>query len=68
MRIIEKIGIDFLHEGAREVLKNAGCDVRSNSATVPMDRAFVLETIAKAPSTISLKPRNPNRTITFVDI
>ncbi|MEO0763673.1 MAG: trimethylamine methyltransferase family protein, partial [Pseudomonadota bacterium] len=27
MRILEEIGIDFLHEGARRHLKAAGCDV-----------------------------------------
>lgn len=65
MRIVEEIGIDFLHEEARKILKDAGCDVRSGSPTVRMDRAFVMEQVEKAPSIITLEPRNPKRSIVF---
>jgi len=65
MRIVEEIGIDFLHEEARKILKYAGCDVRSGSPTVRMDRAFVMAQVEKAPSTITLEPRNPQRSIVF---
>ena len=65
MRIVEEIGIDFLHEEARGILKRAGCDVRTDSVTVRMDRDFVMEQVAKAPPSIPLQPRNPERTVIF---
>ena len=65
MQIVENIGIDFLHDEARDILKRAGCDVRTDSVTVRMDRAFVMEQVAKAPPSISLQPRNPERTVIF---
>ena len=65
MRIVEEIGIDFLHEEARGILKRAGCDVRADSVTVRMDRDFVMEQVAKAPPSIRLQPRNPERTVIF---
>ncbi|MBO67502.1 MAG: methyltransferase [Acidiferrobacteraceae bacterium] len=63
MRIIEEIGIDFLHSEAREILKHGGCDVSTDSPTVRMDRAFVMELIEKAPSTVTLCPRDPQRSL-----
>ena len=65
MRICEEIGIDFLHEGAREILRKAGCDVDSDTPTVRMDRDFVMEQVANAPETVTLIPRNPERTVVF---
>ncbi len=65
MRILEEIGIDFLHEGARDILAAAGCEVKSGSVTVRMDRAMVMEQIAKAPSRIVLTPRNEDRALVF---
>ncbi len=65
MRILEEIGIEFLNEEARLVLKDAGCDVDPNSANVRMDRAFVLEQVAKAPSTFDITPRNPDHRVTI---
>ena len=46
MRILEEIGIDFLHEGARDILAAAGCEVKSGSVTVRMDRAMVMEPVS----------------------
>ena len=65
MRICEEIGIDFLHEGAREILRKAGCEVDSDTPTVRMDRDFVMEQVANAPETVTLIPRNPQRTVVF---
>ena len=65
MRICEEIGIDFLHEGAREILRKAGCDVDSDTPTVRMDRDFVMEQVANAPETVTLIPRKPQRTVVF---
>ena len=65
MRIIEEIGIDFLNREAREILQRAGCEVSSNSPTVRMDRAFVMEQISKAPRSVKLTPRNPKKSLVF---
>jgi len=65
MRIMEEIGIDFLNSEAREILKHGGCDVSTDSPTVRMDRAFVMELIEKAPSAVTLYPRNPQRSLKF---
>jgi trimethylamine--corrinoid protein Co-methyltransferase len=53
MRILEEIGILFLNEDALKILKQAGCDVDFATQRVRMDRAFVMEQVAKrrAPST-----------------
>ncbi|MEE8455586.1 MAG: trimethylamine methyltransferase family protein, partial [Limibaculum sp.] len=41
MRILEEIGIDFLHEDAKAHLKAAGADVDPDSSRVRFDRAMV---------------------------
>ena len=64
MRILEEIGIDFLHEEAKAHLKAAGADVDPDSNRVRMDRALVREMVAKCPSTFTLTPRNPARQVT----
>jgi len=64
MRILEEIGIDFLHEDAKAHLKAAGADVDPDSNRVRFDRAMVREYVAKAPSTFTLTPRNPDRMLT----
>ncbi|KIC46173.1 methyltransferase [Tateyamaria sp. ANG-S1] len=62
MRILEEIGVQFLNEEALEILREAGCKI--NGDLVRMDRHFVMEMVGKAPSTFTLTPRNPDRTIT----
>ena len=63
MRILEEIGIDFLHPEACAHLKAAGADVTGER--VKMDRSLVREMVAKAPSTFTVTPRNPDRQITI---
>ena len=65
MRILEEIGIDFLNQEAKSVLKEAGCDVDAASDRVRFDRAFVMERVALAPDTITITPRNPDRQIVW---
>lgn len=65
MRILEEIGIDFLHADARAALAEAGCSIEGDGPTVRMDREFVMEQVAKAPSAFSITPRNPERRITW---
>lgn len=67
MRILEEIGIEFLHDEARQVLKDAGCEVASDSTNVKMDRDFVMEQVAKAPSSFTITPRNPEHRVVIGD-
>ncbi|SMX22551.1 trimethylamine methyltransferase family protein [Boseongicola aestuarii] len=63
MRILEEIGIDFLNEEALALLKEIGA--RVNGSNVRMDREWVMEMVAKAPSEFTITPRNPDRQITI---
>jgi trimethylamine--corrinoid protein Co-methyltransferase len=65
MRILEEIGIYFLNEDAKTVLRNAGCDVDTESDRVRMDRNFVMEQVAKAPKSFDITPRNPAHKVTI---
>ena len=62
MRILEEIGIEFLNAEALDILRKAGCTV--DGENVRMGRDFVMEWIAKAPSSFTITPRNPDRKIT----
>ncbi len=63
MRVLEEIGIEFLSEEARRVLKAAGCETRPGSANVRMDRDLVMEKVGLAPSQFTITPRNPARQV-----
>ncbi|WP_171128197.1 MULTISPECIES: trimethylamine methyltransferase family protein [unclassified Ruegeria] len=63
MRILEEIGIEFLNEEALGILREAGCTVEGSN--VRMGRDFVMEMVGKAPSSFTITPRNPDRTITI---
>ncbi|WP_424833165.1 trimethylamine methyltransferase family protein [Ruegeria sp.] len=62
MRILEEIGVEFYNEEAKGILREAGCNVDGDN--VRMGRDFVMEMVAKAPSSFTLTPRNPDRAIT----
>ena len=63
MTILEEIGVDFLHERARDVFQKAGMPIDGNR--VRLDRAMVMEMTAKAPSTFNLQARNSSRSVTL---
>src|SRR5438309_2037833 len=63
MTILEEIGIDFLHERARELFGEAG--VRVEGERVRLDRGFVLEQVGAAPSSFQVQARNPANTVTI---
>ncbi|MEC9344461.1 MAG: trimethylamine methyltransferase family protein [Pseudomonadota bacterium] len=65
MRILEEIGIEFLHPEALDILARAGCTVHGQN--VRMGRDMVMEMVGKAPSSFTITPRNPDRTITIGD-
>ena len=62
MRILEEIGVAFLNQEARDILKTAGCKIEGD--LVFMDRDFVMEMVAKAPSHFKITPRNRERELT----
>ena len=59
MRILEEIGTDVLHEGARKLLADAGLAV--DGERVRWDRGFITEQLARAPREFTLRARNPER-------
>ncbi|MGV6840404.1 MAG: trimethylamine methyltransferase family protein [Planktomarina sp.] len=61
MRILEEIGIEFLNDEALDLFKEAGCKV--DGQTVFLDREWVMEMIAHAPSDFTVTPRNPDRAL-----
>src|SRR5438270_1204235 len=61
MTILEEIGVDFLHDGARELFQKAG--MRVEESRVRFERAFVMDQVAKTPATFELQARNPSRSV-----
>ena len=60
-RIISELGIEFMHPEALELFRGAGQRVEDN--TVFLDPDFVLEQVAKAPTSYDVQARNPARSI-----
>jgi trimethylamine--corrinoid protein Co-methyltransferase len=65
MRVLEDIGILFLNDTALDILAKEGCIVDHSTKQVRMDRDWVMQQVEKAPSHITITPRNPDRRITF---
>jgi trimethylamine---corrinoid protein Co-methyltransferase len=60
---LKEIGVDFLHDGARAMLSEAGADVDSASRRVRFDPALVEAHIGLAPKEFPLHARNPARNL-----
>ena len=65
MRVLEEVGIEFLNEEACDLFREAGCKV--DGTNVRMGRDWVMEMVGKAPSSFTLTPRNPEKTLTIGD-
>ncbi len=63
LTVLNEIGIDFLHDGARALLKEAGADVDPASKRVRFDPALVEAQIGLAPKEFTLHARNPARNL-----
>ena len=63
MRVLEEIGVEFLNEEARAVLRAAGCETSPGSTNVRMDRELVMEMVRLAPPQFTITPRNPDRVV-----
>jgi len=59
LRILEEIGMDFLHDEALSIWAEAGAQVESGTRRVRFDRNLILELISTAPSHFRLHARNP---------
>jgi len=63
MRILEEIGIEFLNAEALGLF--AECGARIDGANVRLDRDWVMEMVARAPSDFTITPRNRDREVTM---
>lgn len=63
LKILEDTGIDFRDEESLAIWREQGADVRGERVHIP--RKLVLDLVAKAPSSITMHARNPERTVTF---
>jgi trimethylamine--corrinoid protein Co-methyltransferase len=61
LRVLSEVGIDFLHAGARRLLRGAGCAV--DGARVRFDPEMVLDSIASAAAEFTLHGRVPERDV-----
>ncbi len=58
LRVLSEIGVDVLHDGARQMMKDHGADVRPGSERVRFDPDMILGLIAHAPSEYTMHARN----------
>ena len=63
LTVLEEIGMDFLHDGARQILRDAGARVEANSLRVRLPRELVEAQIGLAPTSFTLHARNPTRAL-----
>lgn len=61
--VLENIGIDFMNEEAKAILKNAGADVDPDSDRVKLDRGLVMEAIRTLPESFTVHARNPDKNL-----
>jgi trimethylamine--corrinoid protein Co-methyltransferase len=57
--VLEELGINFLLDEAREILKKAGADVRPGETCVRFDRGLIEATIKSVPKHFTGYARNP---------
>ncbi len=65
LRVLSEIGVEVLHDGAREIMKAHGADLREGSQRVRFDGDMLLELMAHAPSEFTLHARNPEHDLHF---
>jgi trimethylamine--corrinoid protein Co-methyltransferase len=63
MHIMEEIGLDFLDDEALDLWEKAGAKVDRKGQHVWLDRGLVMETIASAPRSFTMRARNPARNV-----
>src|SRR3546814_10914316 len=63
LRVLEEVGMDFLHPEALAILKQAGAAVEAGTNRVRFDRGLVLDRLKTAPARFTLHARNPERSV-----
>ena len=63
LEVLKEIGIDFLHDEARAMLRHAGADVDPASRRVRFDPVLIEAHIGLAPKEFTLHARNPARNL-----
>ena len=66
LRIVEEEGIEVMGEQALDFYRRAGASVDA-AGVVRMDRALLLDTVARAPETFEVTTRNPEQTLSVGD-
>ncbi|MCC5992056.1 MAG: trimethylamine methyltransferase family protein [Rhodobacteraceae bacterium] len=61
LHILAEIGVEFLHDDALALFRQAGCIVTGQN--VRMDGDFVEAMLARAPGPFTITPRNPARAV-----
>ena len=64
-QILEEMGIEVMSDQALDLLAAAGAEVDRADNVVRFDRALIKELIGKAPSQVTVTPRNSDRRITL---
>ncbi len=67
LKALSEIGINFLCEESRDILKNAGADVKPGDARVRFDPALIEETIKTVPERFTGHARNPAHNLVYGD-
>ena len=65
LRILAELGIEVMSEKARALYRSVGAEVDDATQIVKMDPALVTELVAKAPSSFTITPANPNHALTI---
>ncbi len=63
LSVLAEIGMNFLLEDARQILKDAGCAVDPAGTRVRFDPAWIEAQVAMAPAAFTLHARNPERSV-----
>ena len=63
MTILETSGLRVLDPEARRIFRRGGFEIDDDAQQVRLDRAGVLEQVAKAPDRTSVRGRNPERRV-----
>ena len=65
LRVLKEIGIEVLHDGARDIMRKAGADVTPGSQLVRFDSDLILNAIRSCPAEYRLYARNRDHDLIF---
>ena len=57
--ILQTLGIEFLNDQAKQIVRQAGGEVAGDSCLVKLDRDLVMQLLASCPAEFTLHARNP---------